>query len=139
MVEIKDQRLIICLLSSLQLYALFKQGSQDPPFNPDQKPSAFNFKVCSRYLISQTQSSRHMCDNSNSPPAPAHRPATLLALRPCSDPVFLFFILRNQVPLLESIKTLASSQFRDSRLTSCSTVGLRIGEIQVQRMAKGRG
>jgi hypothetical protein len=28
-----------------QLYALFKQGSQDPPFNPDDKPGTFDFKV----------------------------------------------------------------------------------------------
>lgn len=29
----------------LELYAFFKQGSQDPPFNPDDKPSAFNFQA----------------------------------------------------------------------------------------------
>ncbi|KZZ91307.1 Acyl-CoA-binding protein, ACBP [Ascosphaera apis ARSEF 7405] len=28
----------------LELYAFFKQGSQDPPFNPDNKPGMFDLK-----------------------------------------------------------------------------------------------
>lgn len=28
----------------LKLYAYYKQALQNPPFNPDDKPSAFNFK-----------------------------------------------------------------------------------------------
>ncbi|KAI5293981.1 hypothetical protein KEM52_004909 [Ascosphaera acerosa] len=33
-----EEMLDVPLESDLVLYALFKQGSQDPPFNPDNKP-----------------------------------------------------------------------------------------------------